>query len=98
MRVLFGTDGIRGKAHEYPLDQATMYKLGVALTRRFDGSPLILLCRDTRESGPQIARATAAGLRDAGVLPVLIGVVPPPAVAYICRITEASAGVSISAS
>src|SRR4051794_38275332 len=98
MRVLFGTDGIRGKAHEYPLDQATMYKLGVALTRRFDGSPLILLGRDTRESGPEIAGALAAGIRDAGGRPVLIGVVPTPAVAYLCRITEASAGVSISAS
>src|SRR3954454_21398081 len=98
MRVLFGTDGIRGKAHEYPLDQATMYKLGVALTRRFDGSPLILLGRDTRESGPEIAGALAAGIRDAGGRPGLIRGVPTPAVAYLCRITEASAGVSISAS
>src|SRR3954447_11185506 len=98
MRVLFGTDGIRGKAHEYPLDQATMYKLGVALTRRFDGSPLILLGRDTRESGPEIAGALAAGIRDAGGRPGLIGGVPTPAVASLCRSTEAAAGISISAS
>lgn len=98
MRVLFGTDGIRGKAHEYPLDQATMYKLGLALARRFEDEPLILLGRDTRESGPEIAAALSAGIHAGGGRAVQIGVVPTPAVAYLCRTTDASAGISISAS
>jgi phosphoglucosamine mutase len=98
MRVLFGTDGIRGKAHEYPLDQATMYKLGFALSRRFENEPVILLGRDTRESGPEIAAALSAGIHAGGGRAVQIGVVPTPAVAYLCRTTDASAGISISAS
>jgi phosphoglucosamine mutase len=98
MRVLFGTDGIRGKAHEFPLDRATMFKLGFALARRFEHEPLILLGRDTRESGPEIAAALSAGIQAGGGRAVQIGVVPTPAVAYLCRTTDASAGISISAS
>ena len=66
MRELFGTDGIRAKAHQYPLDGATMYALGEALAHRLQKTgvvrPRILLGMDTRESGPEIARALAAGM------------------------------------
>src|SRR5207248_7415736 len=65
MRVLFGTDGIRGKAHEYPLDTATMFALGVALAHRLKGGR-VLLGMDTRESGPEIASALAAGMAHGG--------------------------------
>jgi phosphoglucosamine mutase len=100
MRVLFGTDGIRGKAREYPLDSATMFALGEAIGHRLKngGRPRILLGMDTRESGPEIARALAAGMDAGGADAVLIGVVPTPAVAYLCRTTDAAAGISISAS
>src|SRR5438876_697679 len=64
MRILFGTDGIRGKAHQYPLDPATMFRLGVVLARRYPGT--ILIGRDTRESGPEIAGALAAGIQQQG--------------------------------
>ena len=98
MRVLFGTDGIRGKAHEYPLDPATMFALGEALAHRLKGGK-VLLGMDTRESGPEIARALNAGIRQGGGEAVLIGVVPTPAVAYLCHtMPDAAAGLSISAS
>jgi phosphoglucosamine mutase len=97
MRVLFGTDGIRGKAHEYPLDPRTMFALGEALAHRLKGGT-VLLGMDTRESGPEIARALAAGVRQGAGEAVLIGVVPTPAVAYLCHTTDAKAGLSISAS
>jgi len=97
MRVLFGTDGIRGKAHEYPLDANTMFALGEALAHRLNGGK-ILMGMDTRESGPEIARALAAGIAFGGGQSVLIGVVPTPAVAYLCHMTDAAAGLSISAS
>ncbi len=97
MRVLFGTDGIRGKAHEYPLDSNTMFALGEALAHRLDGGT-ILMGMDTRESGPEIARALAAGIAAGGGQSILIGVVPTPAVAYLCHTTDAAAGLSISAS
>lgn len=100
-RQLFGTDGIRGKAHEYPLDQATMFALGEALGHRLrkgEGKPIVLLGMDTRESGPEIAGALTAGVAAGGGQARFIGVVPTPAVAYLCRVSDASAGISISAS
>jgi phosphoglucosamine mutase len=109
MRELFGTDGIRAKAHQYPLDAATMFALGEALGRRLGverrppsaagGAPLrILLGMDTRESGPEIARALAAGMTAGNAEATLIGVIPTPGVAYLCRTTDAAAAISISAS
>ena len=101
MRELFGTDGIRGKARQFPLDQATIYKLGLALAHRLkkiSPHPRVLLGRDTRESGPEIAGALAAGLSQEGVEPALVGVIPTPGVAYLCRSTDALAAISISAS
>ena len=76
MRILFGTDGIRGKAHQYPLDPPTMFKLGVVLARRYPGT--ILIGRDTRESGPEIAGALAAGIAEQGGKAVVVGVIPTP--------------------
>jgi phosphoglucosamine mutase len=101
MRALFGTDGIRGKAHTYPLDAATMYKLGRAIVHRFRRSssrPQILIGRDTRESGPEIVGALATGIRAEGGEPVVVGVIPTPGVAYLCRTTDAVAAISVSAS
>ena len=96
MRTLFGTDGIRGKAHQYPLDPPTMFALAHALARRLNGN--ILLGMDTRQSGPEIARALTAGIQHGGGRATFIGVVPTPAVAYLCHTSDAVAGISISAS
>jgi phosphoglucosamine mutase len=98
MRVLFGTDGIRGKAHRYPLDSPTVFALGEALAHRLRPNPTILLGMDTRESGPEIANALSAGIVAGGGTAKFIGVVPTPAVAYLCRTSDAAAGISISAS
>ncbi|HVG24255.1 MAG TPA: phosphoglucosamine mutase [Thermoanaerobaculia bacterium] len=97
MRQLFGTDGIRAKAHQYPLDPATMFALGEALAHRVNGAK-VLLGMDTRESGPEIARSLAAGLKKGGSEAVLVGVIPTPGIAYLCRTTNAAAAISISAS
>jgi len=98
MRTLFGTDGIRGKAHRYPLDPPTVFALGEALAHRLRPSPTILLGMDTRESGPEIAIALSAGIMAGGGKATFIGIVPTPAVAYLCRTSDAAAGISISAS
>ncbi len=102
MRKLFGTDGIRARADEFPLDSATMIALGEALAHRLKkagfSSPRVLLGGDTRESGPRIAADLARGLREGGGRPVMIGVIPTPGVAWLCRSEEAAAGISISAS
>ena len=101
MRVLFGTDGIRGKAHEYPLDPATMYALGEALAHRLGRAgknARVLMGIDTRESGTEIAQALSAGMRAGNGEAILIGVIPTPGTAYLCRMSDAEAGLSISAS
>jgi phosphoglucosamine mutase len=101
MRVLFGTDGIRGKAREYPLDSPTIYALGEALAhrlRRGGNRGRVLMGMDTRESGIEIGQALSAGMQAGGGEAILIGVIPTPGTAYLCRTSDADAGLSISAS
>jgi phosphoglucosamine mutase len=95
MRVLFGTDGIRGKAAQYPFDPPTLFALGKALAHRFRR---VIMGMDTRESGPDIARALSAGIIAGGGEARYIGVITTPGVAYLCRTSDAEAGISISAS
>src|SRR5215467_489425 len=99
MRKLFGTDGIRGVAGEYPLDRKTVHAVGRALGHHLpDGPKRVILGQDTRESSAWIADTLASGLREAGVETASAGVVPTPAVAYLAHSMAFSAGVVISAS
>jgi len=101
MRRLFGTDGIRGVAGEFPLDDATVRSIGRALGRRLaaqTSKPRVVLGQDTRESSAWIADALAAALASAGVEVASAGVLPTPGVAYLAKARAFSAGVVISAS
>lgn len=77
-----------------------MFAMGEALAHRLRTNvpPRVLLGMDTRESGPEIARALSAGMRAGGGEAVFIGVLPTPGAAYLCRTTDAAAAISISAS
>ncbi len=69
MAGLFGTDGIRGKANQYPMTPEVALRAGRALAgaiRRDGAPPRILIGRDTRNSGDMIACALAAGICSAG--------------------------------
>jgi phosphoglucosamine mutase len=107
MSRLFGTDGVRGKAGEVPLDRATIRRLGAALVRalrhddtnqRKPGEIRFLGGRDTRESGAWIERELAFGIRSQGGSFTSTGIVPTPAIAYLTPKLSYSAGVVISAS
>jgi phosphoglucosamine mutase len=100
MGRLFGTDGVRGRAGEYPLDVPTIRRLGAALARALDdGSGVRFLAgRDPRESGPSIERELAGGIRSQGGTLVSAGVIPTPAIAYLTPRMGYTAGVVISAS
>ena len=106
MARLFGTDGVRGKAGEFPLDVATIRRLGAALVRalRHDngtqatGAITFLAGRDTRASGAWIERELASGIRSQGGSLTSTGVIPTPALAYLTPRRGYSAGVVISAS
>ena len=98
---LFGTDGVRGTAGQFPLDAATVRRIGAALVRALPHgteSPRLLLGRDTRESGAWIEAELAHGAAGEGASPTSAGVVPTPAVAYLTRTGSYDAGVVISAS
>jgi phosphoglucosamine mutase len=100
-RQLFGTDGVRGIAGQYPLDAPTSHALGLALGRWAKGkqdNPEILIGMDTRESGPWLAAQVAGGLIEAGVTPRFAGLITTPGVAYLTRTRDFVAGVMISAS
>lgn len=100
-RQLFGTDGVRGVAGEYPLDGPTTYALGRALgewVAHHGSNPQVLLGLDTRESGPWLAAQVAGGLRDAGAVPRFAGRITTPGVAHLTRTRDFVAGVMISAS
>ncbi len=99
---LFGTDGIRGRAGEPPLDDATIRAVGQALTmvltERLGRPPRIVVGRDTRESGRQVESALAFGVRAAGGTLDASGVITTPGVAAITRLEGYDAGVVVSAS
>jgi phosphoglucosamine mutase len=102
---LFGTDGVRGKAGEYPLDVATIRRLGAALVRAMRQGQAagasgvrFLSGRDTRESGEWIERELAFGARSQGGALTSAGIIPTPAVAYLTPRMGYTAGVVISAS
>ena len=100
-RKLFGTDGIRGKAGDPPLDRRHAFALGVALAGWIHSRhlhPSVVIGMDTRESGVWLAGAVAQGLRSQGISVDFAGVVTTPGVAYLARTGEYAAGVMISAS
>jgi len=100
---LFGTDGLRGIAGEYPLDRPTVRRIGRALgsvlaRTATNGPPRVVLGEDTRESSPWISRTLAAGLLSNGVDVAYAGVISTPAVAFLARHYGFAAGVVVSAS
>lgn len=102
-KELFGTDGIRGIPGEYPLDDATLDRVGLALgnyvrSRAHGERPRVLIGRDTRESGPHIAERIACGLAAGGANPISAGVLTTPGVAWLVNREGFAAGVVISAS
>jgi len=86
MGQFFGTDGIRGRAGEAPLDAATVQTIGRAIVRALGiPAPRVLIGRDTRESGPAIEQHLAAGLAAEGAHPESAGIIPTPAIAHLAR-------------
>lgn len=102
-RKLFGTDGMRGKAGNYPLDPETVFKFGKALGSLLEkmngtGQPQVVLGEDTRESGHQISRTLAAGIRSTGTPLFYAGIITTPGVAFLTRHHRFTAGIMVSAS
>jgi phosphoglucosamine mutase len=100
-RQLFGTDGIRGVAGEFPLTQESTYLIGRALGHdliRSDAHASVVVGQDTRESSGWIADRVLLGLVSSGCEVHSAGVITTPGVAYLARSRKYAAGVVISAS
>lgn len=100
-RQLFGTDGIRGVAGEFPLTSESTYLIGKALGHdlmRHGPKAQAVIGQDTRESSRWIADRVSEGLAGAGVEVHSAGVITTPGVAYLARSRKMAAGVVISAS
>jgi phosphoglucosamine mutase len=100
-RQLFGTDGIRGVAGEFPLTAESTFLIGRALGHdllRTNPKPRVVIGQDTRESSRWIADRVALGLASCGVEVHSAGVITTPGVAYLARSRKFDAGVVISAS
>ncbi len=100
-RQLFGTDGIRGVAGEFPLTAESTFLIGRALGHdlgRTNPHPRVLIGQDTRESSRWIADRIALGLASRNVEVHSAGVITTPGVAYLARSRKFDAGVVVSAS
>lgn len=100
MSRLFGTDGVRGLVNEF-LTPELAYHLGRAAASYFGQSierPVFLIGRDTRISGGMLESALASGICAVGGDVIVLGEAPTPAIAYLVRQKECTAGVVISAS
>ncbi|MCM3903168.1 MAG: phosphoglucosamine mutase [Pyrinomonadaceae bacterium] len=101
-RKLFGTDGVRGEAGRFPMDAETLRTVGTSLTthlrERLGRAPVIIVGRDTRESGGWLEQSLIEGALEAGAECQSAGVITTPGVAFLARTLPADAGVVISAS
>ncbi len=105
IKKLFGTDGIRGTANQFPMTPEVALKVGQALgyllkinASRKDHHRMVLIGKDTRLSGYMVEQALAAGLNSMGVGVQLTGPLPTPGIGFLARNMRVDAGVIISAS
>lgn len=103
---LFGTDGIRGTANQYPMTVDMVVKVGQAIGYLLQRQELpwisptrkVVIGKDTRLSGYMIEQALSSGLNSMGVHVQLVGPLPTPGIGYLTRNMRAAAGIVISAS
>jgi phosphoglucosamine mutase len=102
MQKLFGTDGIRSRAGEFPLDEKSINAIAASLTRRLAQKlgrpPRFVTGRDTRESGQWIEQAIHIGARSCGAEMESASVITTPGVAFITSSFNFDVGIVISAS
>ncbi len=101
MGTLFGTDGIRGVANQYPITCEVAMKAGRAmgLFVKENGYSSVIIGKDTRISGDMLEAAVVAGVASAGATALVAGVIPTPGIAFLCSdIKQAGAGIVLSAS
>ncbi len=99
---LFGTDGIRGTANQYPITPEIALRIGQAISKVLQSKGAnrnrVIIGKDTRISGYMLETALTSGLVSAGMDVFLVGPMPTPAVAHLTKSMGCGAGVMITAS
>lgn len=102
MRKLFGTDGIRGKANQFPITPEIALQVGKAIAHVFEakghGSLRAVVGKDTRLSGYMLETALTSGLVSMGMDVLAIGPMPTPAIAHLTNSMGAACGIMLTAS
>jgi phosphoglucosamine mutase len=102
MKKLFGTDGMRGEAGVFPLNEKTIETVGRSLARQFRArlgrTPRFITGRDTRKSGTWIEKAFHAGAKSEGADCESAEIITTPGVAFLTKKFDFDAGIVISAS
>lgn len=102
MKKLFGTDGMRGEAGAFPLDEKTIAIVGWSLARQFKEKlnriPRFITGRDTRESGGWIEKAFHTGAIAGGAHCESAEIITTPGVAFLTKQFDFDAGIVVSAS
>ncbi len=99
-RTLFGTDGVRGIAGVYPLDDSGVANIARAIGTQFAavGESIAVGC-DTRESSERLVSRICEGLQGVGVNAQFLGVIPTPGLAYVTKEHATfAAGIMVTAS
>src|SRR5580692_11555640 len=94
-RQLFGTDGIRGAAGEFPLTLESTYLIGRALGHdliRTDRNASVVIGQDTREPSSWIADRVLLGLVSTGCRLQSAAGITPPGVAHLVPYRKHAAG------
>ncbi|NNM30752.1 MAG: phosphoglucosamine mutase [Akkermansiaceae bacterium] len=101
-KSLFGTDGIRGVANQYPITPEVALRVGRAVARALEatrsGKHKVVIGKDTRVSGYMLETALTSGLVSEGARVLLTGPIPTPGVAHLTRSMACDAGIMLTAS
>jgi phosphoglucosamine mutase len=97
-KKLFGTDGVRGVAGELLTAELAVALGHATATAAETPRPQVLIVRDTRESGPMLESALAAGVAQGGGDALLGGVLPTPAASILVRRLGLDVAAVVSAS
>jgi phosphoglucosamine mutase len=99
---LFGTDGIRGRANEFPITPEVALRAGKAVAQVLRSSGRnrnrVVIGKDTRISGYMLETALTSGLVSMGMDVFLPGPLPTPAIAHLTKSMGCAAGIMLTAS
>ena len=101
--TLFGTDGIRGRYGESPLNDSSIRKIGLAISRSFKDNSIkkVYIAHDGRESCESILRNLIIGIcSDRSYEIIYLDLFPTPALTYLLSENDLSdaIGIEITAS